>query len=495
MTRFRASCILAACLVISQPSLAQTETAQDLSQRITQMQARLDAAQQQLEEYHTVLDELRQQLKVLQAAPAASSNSSENAAEISRLQQAVSDLREQQTIQQAEIAVHEQSKVETRSKYSLRVGGLALFNAFSNDGAVDSVDIPTLALPRTADVAHGSLGATVRQTLLNLDATGPDLWGAHSYASLQADFYGGLSAANYTATGGLLRLRTADMLLEWPEAAVRAGLSPIILTPSTPTSYASVAQPALSWSGLLWAWTPQLSVEHPFSLGSDRRLSVTAAAADIPDAGTSYNSVARPATAAERSRYPGVETRAAFSWRADSASRVGASGYWSPHSYGDYGSFDAWAALVDWRLALRRPLELSGQVYKGEGLGGLGAGTYKDYVILLSKAANSSQTATYKGLRDQGGWAQLKFHPRSWIEFNEVFGMDNSSASQLRSSFVDPTSAYAQLTRNQTVLSNVIFRPRTALILSAEFRKLRSTPITGAVNNALIYSLSAGFEF
>ena len=120
---------------------------------------------------------------------------------------------------------------------------------------------------------------------------------------------------------------------------------------------------------------------------------------------------------------------------------------------------------------------------------------FKDYVMLVSTAANGSHTTAYQGLRDQGGWTQLKFHPRTWIEFNEVFGMDNSAASQLRASSVDFTSPYAQLTRNQTFLGNVIFRPRAALIFSAEFRKLRSTPITGAVNNALIYSLSAGFEF
>ena len=236
-------------------------------------------------------------------------------------------------------------------------------------------------------------------------------------------------------------------------------------------------------------------MEHPFSLGAQRKLSVTVAAADIPDARTSYNSVTRPATAAERSRYPGIETHAALTWRADGAGRVGASGYWSPHSYGDYGSFDAWAALVDWRLALRRPLGLSGQLYKGEGLGGLGAGTFKDHISVVSMAADGSHTTTYKGLRDQGGWTQLKFHPHTWIEFNEVFGMDSSAASQLRSASVDSTGPYARLARNQTFLSNVIFRPRTALIFSAEYRKLRSTPITGAVDNALIYSLSAGFEF
>ena len=43
-------------------------------------------------------------------------------------------LREQQDAMQAEIKQHDQTKVETFSKYPLRLSGLILFNAFSNAG-------------------------------------------------------------------------------------------------------------------------------------------------------------------------------------------------------------------------------------------------------------------------------------------------------------------------------------------------------------------------
>jgi hypothetical protein len=41
------------------------------------------------------------------------------------------ELRDEQGALQAEVKQHEQIKVETTSKYPLRVSGLALFNAFS----------------------------------------------------------------------------------------------------------------------------------------------------------------------------------------------------------------------------------------------------------------------------------------------------------------------------------------------------------------------------
>ncbi len=489
-------CSTAVSFASAQTLLAQTpeKDAQPLRDRVARLQERLDAAQRQLEQDHATLDELRQQLAVLQAA-STSSSSANTAAQVTHLQQAVDDLREQQNMQQAEIAVHDQAKLETQSKYRLRLGGLVLFNAFSNDGAVDRVDLPSIALARTADMAHGSLGASVRQTLLNLDVTGPDLWGAHSYAHLETDFFGGFSTADYNSGGGVLRLRTLDAQLAWPRVAAKVGLSRDILTPSTPTSYASVAVPALIWSGLLWAWIPQASAQIPVSLGGTRQLSFAAAAVDAPDAGAFYTTPGRPASAGERSRYPGVEAHTAFSWRQDASSSVGAGGYFSPHDYGTYGSFDAWAAVADWRLRLVRSLELSGQAYDGVGLAGLGAGTFKDYVVRTFVEADGTQKDYYEGLRDRGGWAQLKFHPLQSIEFNEAIGTDNSTAAQIRDGAVSPIRTYGQLTRTQTFLTNIIYRPRAAIILSGEFRNLHSVAITGPLNSAHIYSLAAGFEF
>ena len=192
----RSAVIAMTLMALASPWLAQAQqpTQQDLAARIDAMQKQLDATQKELEEYRAALKALQEQVRAA-AQPAATTGE----ADAATLQQAVTEIREEQAAQQAEIAVHEQTKVGTLSRYSLKIGGLILFNAFGNDGAVDSVDVPVLAVPRTVGASNGSLGASLRQSLLTLDATGPKIWGASTYGNLQMDFYGDLSTSDYTS--------------------------------------------------------------------------------------------------------------------------------------------------------------------------------------------------------------------------------------------------------------------------------------------------------
>ena len=57
-----------------------------------------------------------------------------------------------------------QTKVESASKYRLRLSGIVLMNLVSNQGVVDSIDLPTLAYARPAGDSGGRLGATLRQS-------------------------------------------------------------------------------------------------------------------------------------------------------------------------------------------------------------------------------------------------------------------------------------------------------------------------------------------
>ena len=118
----------------------------------------------------------------------------------SQLQNSVQQLQDQGEILQAEVKQHDQTKVESASKYPVKINGLLLFSSFLNDGAVDNIDLPIVALPRTAAIAHGSLGATMRQTILGLEAKGPTLWDARSSGDFHVDFFGGVPYADYTTT-------------------------------------------------------------------------------------------------------------------------------------------------------------------------------------------------------------------------------------------------------------------------------------------------------
>lgn len=496
-------------------SASASDLAARLADKVDRLERQLETTQHELEEYRGEVTTLRRQVDAMSAphegsGRAGQAEESERLEDASALRQAVADLREEQAVQQSEIAVHEQSKVETLSRYNLKIGGLVLFNTFQNIGSVDNIEVPALALPRAPGASHGSSGASLRQSLITLDATGPQFWGAHTYANVQMDFFGSLSTADYTSTAGSVRMRAASILTEWPGWRVHGGLERLLIAPSSPTSYATIGEPAMSWSGNLWAWVPQLTAEKLWNVNDSRQFSLSAALVDVPDPGPTINLYDRTASAAEASRWPGSEARIGYAWGAGRVSRVGAGGYFSPHDYGQFGSVDAWAATGDWDIALPARLFFSGDAYKGQALGGLGGGAFKDVIYPYSYSQVNARPVpvyarayaeaapapiAFAGLRDAGGWTQLKYKPASRFELNGAFGLDNATAAQLRMAAFSAPNQYTGLVRNQTFLTNAIFRPRASFLLSVEYRKLRSWQIDSTANDASTVGLAAGYEF
>jgi hypothetical protein len=89
----------------------------------------------------------------------------------------------------------------------------------------------------------------------------------------------------------------------------------------------------------------------------------------------------------------------------------------------------------------------------------------------------------------------LKVRTTAKLEFNGAFGMDNPYASDLRifpasQSYVDPT-----LARNQVVLANFIFRPRSNLLFSTEYRHLKTFHISPNTYPASQLNLMMGILF
>src|SRR5258708_27487554 len=82
--------------------------------------------------------------------------------------------------------------------------------------------------------------------------------------------------------------------------------------------------------------------------------------------------------------------------------------------------------MSDWSVPFAGSLELSGEFYRGRGIGGLGAGFGRSAVWSGSLFDPST---IVRGLDATGGWAQLKFKPAKKYEFNGAFGQDSSGAS------------------------------------------------------------------
>ena len=139
---------------------------------------------------------------------------------------------------------------------------MVLMNLVSSRGAVDNLDFPSFALDESPIYSRGSFAASVRQSLLGLEVFGPEINGARVSADAQIDFAGGFPDAPNGVTFALPRLRTAVVRLTSPATTVVAGQDVAFFSPLSPSSVASIGVPALSYSGNLWSWTPQVRVER-----------------------------------------------------------------------------------------------------------------------------------------------------------------------------------------------------------------------------------------
>jgi hypothetical protein len=469
---------------------------QRLTEAIGRTEAQLAASQQQIIELQREVNALKDQVaheQSLAGQPAGSGAAKpEQSGQDKQLAQTVEDLSERQTVQQSEIAIHEQSKVESESKYPVKISGLILLNGFINSSTVDAAATPTFTVG-----GSGSSGASLRQTILGVDARGPHLFGATSSADLRVDFDGVAGASSYNNAAGLLRLRTAHADLTWQATEVFFALDRPILSPNAPTSLTAVAEPALAWSGNLWSWNPQLGVQHDIQVSQSYRVRLQTALIDAGDPPGLTSSVAPPLlplpNGSERSRWPGVETRIALlGTEGDRSAAFGVGGYFSPHRTPYNTSYDAWAATLDYRLPLPARLQWSGSAYRGLGLGGLGGGGFKDYIF----ATNPNTRYTYvQPLDDVGGWTQLKQRVTERLEWNIAYGIDNVFAGQLRPYAVTTYAPYQNLARNRAFFANIIYSPSAYLLFSLEYRRLESSPINAPTSSANIFGLAAAYKF
>jgi hypothetical protein len=394
-----------------------------------------------------------------------------------------------------------QTKVESASKYRLRLSGIVLMNLVSNQGVVDSIDLPTLAYPRMAGDSGGSFGATLRQSQIGFEAFGPDVAGAKTRADLQLDLAGGFPPVPNGINSGLVRLRTATMRMDWSNTSVVVGQDTIFFSPNSPTSFASLAIPALSYAGNLWSWVPQIRVEHRIALGDESSLLFQAGILDplsgelpgTPPGAMPGQSYYRQPGPGEESRQPAYGTRIAWTRKVfGQPLRVGAGGYYTRQDYGFNRNVDGWAGMTDIELPLSHQFSLSGKFYRGRAIGGL-YGAFGQSVLFSGDPTLVS--TQIQALDSIGGWTQLKYRPANKWEFNAAFGTDNPYARDLEYfqypvSYGDPT-----LARNQGSLVNMIYRPRSDLLFSAEYRHLTTYTINNGANSAGQLNLMMGVLF
>jgi hypothetical protein len=98
-------------------------------------------------------------------------------------------------------------------------------------------------------------------------------------------------------------------------------------------------------------------------------------------------------------------------------------------------------------------------------------------------------------LDDIGGWSQLKFKASSRLEFNAAFGLENPTSAEVRAGSASQIYLGPLLAQNRGGLVNFIFRPRSNLLFSTEYRYLQSFPVSSTNNNADQFNIMMGVLF
>jgi hypothetical protein len=410
----------------------------------------------------------------------------------SPLDERVSKLEESQDLINDKISEQSQTKVESGSKYRVRLSGIVLLNTLITRGSVDNLDFPQIATPPVPYGTSEAFSGTLRQSQIGIEAFGPDIAGARTSANMKFDFAGGFPNTPNGTAFGIVRLRTGTIHMDWEHTSIVAGQDSIFFAPLTPTTLSSLAIPALSYTGNLWSWTPQIRIEHRLTLSDTSSLLFEGGILDsltgrVPQEDDRYP------TAGEQSGQPAYAARVAWSRRTFGRDlTIGMGGYYARQNWGFGRNLDSWAGTTDVTLPLGNYFDLSAEFYRGRALGGIGGGIGQS---LLLSGRISNPATTIHGLDSMGGWVQLKFKPKSYFELNFAYGQDNPFANELRAF---PASSYYNgysLSRNLSPFVNFIYRVRSDVLFSVEYRRLETYPLDSNPNIANQVGISLGYVF
>lgn len=326
-------------------------------------------------------------------------------ARLERAEDAIRLLRQQMEAQAA-------SEVSTRSRARLELRGRVAAAAFYATRRLNNLDVPQLVLPAPATGAgpgEGTVGATLRQSLLGLGVAGLSAGGMDVSADVELDFAGGAQAGSGgRGTFPTPRLRIARAILRGDRGELMVGHDAPLVLGENPASVASVSTPLFANAGNLWLWLTQARwTRELFGRPCAERVECMGArfavqgAVLAPNAGEALAGDGDAVDAAERARRPFLQARARLRWGEAGAGEIGVGVHqgWVRRASSDLESSDAVAA--DWRIPLG-VLELRGEAYRGRLLRGLGGGG-----VGQNFGASPSPGEPGVVLRDQGGWAQL----------------------------------------------------------------------------------------
>lgn len=418
---------------------------------------RLDALEtenrQLVEEVHS----LRQELEKSRPAPPPSSESAQSDQHA---------LQDRVTTNEHRIAEQSQTKVEASQKFPVQLTGMLLFNAFLNGGDREN---PTgyglLAGPDRS-------GATARQTLLGFNFQGPRLPGdGRVNGTLMMDFWSGPSEPG----SNWLRLRRANLSLDWANRSFSVGQDKPLISPYEPTSLAEVGVPPLAGAGNLWFWLPQAKYEERFRIAGN-----TGITGQVALLQTDENRSAVPAAYAsslDKAR-PALEGRLAFWHKFDDVRRFEiAPGFHVSTTHVNGQSVDSRIGSVDWLFTPLSRLKFTGTFYHGQDISGLGS---------LGNGFTITASGHVLPVHSSGGWMQLSVPITTRLTWNVFGGLEDDRSTSL---------AEYSTVRGLSYASNVIYHLGPNVVLGLEALQLRTRLLSGGTDLHNSYDLAIGYLF
>jgi len=462
--------------------------------------------QRMLEQTHQELIQIRQEVRQLRAGMDARPSNTVPAAPVEKTSEAkgaqsapvskpdelddalatrLARIEDQVEINSAQIKEQAQTKVESDSRFKVRLYGTVLNNTYFNTADGSEEAVPTAAPPSAAGAENsgGNIGSTVRQTRFGFAMTGPRLGGARLSADVDFDFFGGTAGGYESNALGALRMRTAAARLDGPHTSLAIGLMTPMISPLNPTSLAAVYYPALGESGNLWQWRPQITAERRASIGEEGTLILQGGL--IMPFGETVDGWGLEGR-------PGYESRVALARRVDPERRIeiGVGGYILPQGFGYGRTVNSYAWTTDWLIPLHRRLEWSGEAYFGQSISlSEHPGGNIAHVFAFTGPLDNPLT-TLRGIHSVGGWNQLAVKATPKLEFNFAFGIDDPRNRDVFTGLIESTTRL----KNQTLSMNSIYRFRSNFLVALEYRRLWTT-YPGTTSTSGHINLGVGYAF
>jgi hypothetical protein len=199
-------------------------------------------------------------------------------------------------------------------------------------------------------------------------------------------------------------------------------------------------------------------------------------------------------TAGEAARVPAIAGRVAFehATRSSHPLSIGFGGYRANQKYQGFSTVASWTVNSDLTVGVGTHLQLSGEFYAGQAVGGLGGGIWSSVVFPESTGPHTA----IQPLRSAGGWVQVKLIPARKFEINTAFGQDENYGQDLRVFPFSYTSAgFPAMQKNRTELTNLIYKPTSILLFAVEYRHLFTVPTQAPGQSADQLNVAAGVQF